>query len=392
MGGRVNTIMQTAFFAISGILPRDAAIAEIKHAIEKTYGKRGEAVVQKNFEAVDSTLENLYEVKVPAAVTATATRRAAVPAGAPEFVRDVLGQIIDFDGDNVPVSALPVDGTFPTGTTQWEKRNLALEIPVWESDLCIQCGKCVMVCPHAVIRHKVYDKALLAEAPVAFKHMDSKFKEFPGMAYSVQVAPEDCTGCTLCVEVCPAKDKTQAGRKALNMAPQPALREQEAINWDYFLSLPDLDRKLINPSTIKNSQLLRPLFEFSGACAGCGETPYVKLVSQLFGDRAVIANATGCSSIYGGNLPTTPYCANAEGRGPAWSNSLFEDNAEFGMGIRLAIDNQTGYAKQLVSRLAPVIGDDLAQALLGADQSSEAGILAQRERVKLLKEKLSGLK
>ncbi|HEY6074567.1 MAG TPA: 4Fe-4S dicluster domain-containing protein, partial [Anaerolineales bacterium] len=354
-----------------------------------TYGKRGEAVVRMNFEAVDSTLINLYEVKVPEKITSTVTRREAVPAQAPEFVREVLGQIIDSDGDNIPVSAFPVDGTFPTGTTQWEKRNLALDIPVWESDLCIQCGKCVMVCPHAVIRHKVFDKALLAEAPAAFKSMDSKFKEFPGMAYSVQVAPEDCTGCTLCVEVCPAKDKTQVGRKALNMAPQPPLREQEATNWDYFMSIPDLDRKLINPSTIKNSQLLRPLFEFSGACSGCGETPYVKLVSQLFGDRSIIANATGCSSIYGGNLPTTPWAQNAQGRGPAWSNSLFEDNAEFGLGMRLTLDKQSEYARELLGSLEMDLGTELVQNILQADQSHETGIEAQRERVAVLKERLA---
>ena len=388
MGGRMNTIMQTAFFAISGVLPREAAIAEIKHSIEKTYGKRGEAVVQKNFEAVDRTLENLHEVKVPATITSTVTRRAAVPAGAPEFVKDVLGQIIAFDGDNIPVSALPVDGTFPTGTTQWEKRNLALDIPVWEQDLCIQCGKCVMVCPHAVIRHKVYDKAVLANAPETYKSMDSKFKEFPGMAYTVQVAPEDCTGCTLCVEVCPAKDKTQVGRKALNMAPQPPLRETEAANWDFFMSIPDLDRKLINPSTIKNSQLLRPLFEFSGACSGCGETPYVKLVSQLFGDRSIIANATGCSSIYGGNLPTTPWAQDANGRGPAWSNSLFEDNAEFGLGMRLTLDKQGEYARELLGGLRDTLGAELVDAILNADQSTEAAIGEQRERVSKLKDML----
>ena len=389
MGGRMNTIMQTAFFAISGILPREAAIAEIKHAIEKTYGKRGEAVVKKNFEAVDSTLENLYEVKVPAEITSKATRRAPVSSEAPEFVRNVLGEMIGFNGDNVPVSALPVDGTFPTATTQWEKRNIALEIPVWDENLCIQCGKCVIVCPHAVIRHKVYDDKVLADAPETFKHVPSKFKEFSqGYAYTVQVAPEDCTGCTLCVEACPVKDKSQVGRKAINMAPQPSLREQEAKNWDFFMSIPDLDRKLINPSTIKNSQLLRPLFEFSGACAGCGETPYVKLVSQLFGDRAVIANATGCSSIYGGNLPTTPWAVDANGRGPAWSNSLFEDNAEFGLGMRLTIDKQTEYARELVSFFEKELGKELADALLNADQSDEAGINAQRERVAQLKDKL----
>ncbi|HEX9837692.1 MAG TPA: pyruvate:ferredoxin (flavodoxin) oxidoreductase [Anaerolineales bacterium] len=389
MGGRMNTIMQTAFFAISGILPRESAIAEIKHAIEKTYGKRGEAVVKKNFDAVDATIQNLYEVNVPAEITSQITRRAAVPNEAPEFVRDVLGPIIGFDGDNIPVSAFPVDGTFPTGTTQWEKRNLALEIPVWETDLCIQCGKCVMVCPHAVIRHKVYDEKLLGGAPETFKHMPSKFKEFSqGMAYTVQVAPEDCTGCTLCVEVCPAKDKSQVGRKALNMVPQPALREQEAKNWDFFMSIPDLDRKLINPATIKNSQLLRPLFEFSGACAGCGETPYVKLVSQLFGDRSIIANATGCSSIYGGNLPTTPWAVDANGRGPAWSNSLFEDNAEFGLGMRLTLDKQNEYAKELLTSFEEELGAEFVNAILNADQSDEAGIDAQRGRIAELKNKL----
>ncbi|HEX6268964.1 MAG TPA: pyruvate:ferredoxin (flavodoxin) oxidoreductase [Anaerolineales bacterium] len=390
MGGRMNTIMQTAFFAISGILPREAAIAEIKHAIEKTYGKRGEAVVKKNFDAVDATIQNLHEVSVRAEITSQTTRRAAVPNEAPEFVRDVLGPIIGFDGDNLPVSAFPVDGTFPTGTTQWEKRNLALEIPVWETDLCIQCGKCVMVCPHAVIRHKVYDEKLLENAPETFKHMPSKFKEFSqGMAYTVQVAPEDCTGCTLCVEVCPVKDKSQVGRKALNMVPQPPLREQEASNWDFFMSIPDLDRKLINPSTIKNSQLLRPLFEFSGACAGCGETPYVKLVSQLFGDRSIIANATGCSSIYGGNLPTTPWAVDANGRGPAWSNSLFEDNAEFGLGMRLTLDKQNEYAKELLASFEKELGAEFINAIISADQSDEAGIDAQRQRIAELKQNLS---
>ena len=389
MGGRMNTIMQTAFFAISGILPREAAIAEIKHAIEKTYGKRGEAVVKQNFEAVDATIANLYDVNVPAKVTSKTTRRQSVPSEAPEFVRNVLGEIIGANGDNIPVSAFPIDGTFPTGTTQWEKRNIALEIPVWDEKLCIQCGKCVMVCPHAVIRHKVYDEKLLTGTPETFKHTASKFKEFsPGYAYTVQVAPEDCTGCTLCVEVCPVKDKSQVGRKAINMAPQPPLREQEAKNWTFFMNIPDLDRKLVNPSTIKNSQLLRPLFEFSGACSGCGETPYVKLVSQLFGDRAVVANATGCSSIYGGNLPTTPWAVDAKGRGPAWSNSLFEDNAEFGLGMRLTIDKQTEYARELLVSFEKELGKELVDAILSATQSDEAGIEAQRERIAQLKDKL----
>ena len=389
MGQRMNTIMQTAFFAISGVLPREQAIEEIKKAIKKTYGKRGEAVIQKNFAAVDSALENLFEVKVPEKVTASARRLPPVPEAAPDFVRSVLGLMISKDGDNVPVSAMPVDGTFPTATTQWEKRNLALEIPVWEPDLCIQCGKCVFVCPHAVIRHKVYDEKLLKDAPETFKHTQSKFREFKdGMAYTVQVAPEDCTGCEMCVEACPVKDKTQVGRKAINMAPQPPLRESEAENWDFFMSIPDLDRTLINPATIKNSQLLRPLFEFSGACAGCGETPYVKLASQLFGDRMVIANATGCSSIYGGNLPTTPWAVDENGRGPTWSNSLFEDNAEFGMGMRLTLDKQTEFARELVVRFKKELGEELVNGLLNADQTNEAGIAEQRKRVEQLKAKI----
>jgi pyruvate-ferredoxin/flavodoxin oxidoreductase len=389
MGSRVNTIMQTCFFAISGILPREQAIAEIKHSIEKTYGRRGEAVVKKNFEAVDQALAHLHEIPVPAKATSKHTMRPRVSPDAPDFVKKVLAPMIALEGEEVPVSSMPVDGTFPTGTTQWEKRNIALDIPVWEADLCIQCGKCVFVCPHAVIRHKVYDKAALAGAPETFKYMDSKFKEFPGMAYTVQVAPEDCTGCTLCVEACPAKDKTQVGRKAINMAPQPAIRESEAKNWDFFYKLPEIDRTAMNTNTIKNSQLLQPLFEFSGACTGCGETPYVKLVSQLFGDRAIIANATGCTSIYGGNLPTTPWAFNKEGRGPAWSNSLFEDNAEFGLGMRLTIDKQTEYAHFLLKQMSAELGT-LAEELVSADQSTDLGIKQQRDRVAALKAKLVG--
>jgi pyruvate-ferredoxin/flavodoxin oxidoreductase len=389
MGSRVNTIMQTCFFAISGILPRDEAIHQIKKAIQKTYGKRGEAVVQKNFAAVDQSLANLFEVKVPEKVTSTFTRRAPVSAEAPAFVRDVLGPMIAYEGDTVPVSAMPVDGTFPTGTTKWEKRNIALEIPVWESDLCIQCGKCVFVCPHAVIRHKVFDKKFLENAPATFKYMDSKFKEFPGMAYSVQVAPEDCTGCALCIEACPAKDKTNPARKSINMAAQPPLRESEAANWEFFLGLPEADRTTFSVGTIKNSQLLQPLFEFSGACSGCGETPYVKLMSQLFGDRAIIANATGCSSIYGGNLPTTPYTTNKEGRGPTWSNSLFEDNAEFGLGFRLTLDKQIEYARDILPTFVNELGQDLIDSLLKADQTTDLGIKQQRDRVDALKKKLA---
>ncbi len=391
MGQRINTIMQTCFFAISGVLPKDEAIAAIKDTIKKTYGKRGEAVVQKNYAAVDETLSHLYEVKVPDQVSSAISRRAPVPETAPEYVREVLGTIISGEGDSLPVSAFTVDGTFPTATTHWEKRNLALEIPVWEPDLCIQCGKCAFVCPHAVIRQKVYDPVSLGGAPATFKSAKAKYREFPDWLFTIQVAPEDCTGCQLCVEVCPAKDKSQAGRKALNMAAQPPLRESEAVNWEFFLSLPEVDRTKIALGTIKNSQLLQPLFEFSGACAGCGETPYVKLASQLFGDRMVIANATGCSSIYGGNLPTTPYAVNAEGRGPAWSNSLFEDNAEFGLGMRLTIDKQNEYARELLPQLATLIGEQLVDELLVANMSDESGIKAQRERVAILKQKLQGV-
>ena len=285
---------------------------------------------------------------------------------------------------------MPVDGTFPSATAQWEKRNIALEIPVWDEELCIQCGKCVLVCPHSVIRAKVYDEKYLAGAPVTFKAVPARWKEMKEKKYTLQVAPEDCTGCTLCVEFCPVKSKSEVKHRAINMAPQPPLREPEAANWEFFLKIPDTERQVLSLSQVKDVQLLQPLFEFSGACSGCGETPYVKLMTQLFGDRALIANATGCSSIYGGNLPTTPFCTNAEGRGPTWSNSLFEDNAEFGLGLRLAVDAQTEYARVLVRRLSSVIGDDLAVGLLTADQSNEAGILAQRERVAALKQKLAG--
>jgi len=391
MGQRINTIMQTCFFAISGVLPRDQAVEEIKKAIRKSYGKRGEAVVQKNFAAVDQALENLYHVEPPQEITSQKERRPPVTEDAPAFVKEVLGTIIEAEGDSLPVSALPEDGTYPTGTTKYEKRNIALEIPVWEPDLCIQCGKCVMVCPHAVIRQKVYDPKYLDDAPETFKSTDARFREFPDTLFTLQVAPEECTGCEVCVEACPVKDKSEVGRKAINMAPQPPIREQEGENWDYFLSIPDVDRTKLKTNSIKNAQLLQPLFEFSGACAGCGETPYVKLATQLFGERMVIANATGCSSIYGGNLPTHPYTTNEEGRGPAWNNSLFEDNAEFGMGMRLTMDKQNQYARELLQELADDIGPELAEEIRNADMSEETGIHEQRSRVKELKKRLQDI-
>jgi pyruvate-ferredoxin/flavodoxin oxidoreductase len=391
MGSRINTIMQTCFFAISGVLPREEAIAAIKKAISDTYGKRGEAVVQKNFAAVDHALAHLHEVKVPDKVTAQFDVLPAVSNQAPEFVRTVLGTIITGNGDSLPVSALPIDGTFPTGTAMWEKRNIAKEIPVWDVDLCIQCGKCVLVCPHAVIRAKVYDSSLLDNKPETFKSSKPRWREFDTLRYTLQVAPEDCTGCKLCVEICPAKSKTEVKHKAINMEPQDPLRVPESVNWEFFLKLPEFDRHRLSLSQVKDSQLLVPLFEFSGACAGCGETPYIKLLTQLFGDRLMIANATGCSSIYGGNLPTTPYTKNAEGRGPTWSNSLFEDNAEFGLGMRLAVDEQNHYAKELLTRFNGQLGDMLVKGLLEADQSKETGIEEQRQRVAELKKKLAGL-
>ncbi|MCA9896417.1 MAG: 4Fe-4S binding protein, partial [Anaerolineae bacterium] len=295
------------------------------------------------------------------------------------------------DGDNLPVSAMPIDGTYPTGTTQYEKRNLALEIPVWDPDVCIQCGKCAMVCPHAVIRIKAYDEAVLENAPETFKATDARDREWGGMKYTIQVSPEDCTACGICVDVCPAKNKAAAGLKAINMEPQPPIREQEVENWDFFVNIPEMPRNLIKVNSIRQQQVQQPLFEFSGACAGCGETPYLKLLTQLFGDRAIIANATGCSSIYGGNLPTTPWSHNNEGRGPAWSNSLFEDNAEFGLGMRVALDKQIEYARELVARLSGEIGGTLAEAILNADQSDEPGIFEQRGRIATLKERLSGI-
>jgi pyruvate-ferredoxin/flavodoxin oxidoreductase len=388
MGSRINTIMQTCFFAISGVLPREDAIAQIKKAIYKTYGKRGDAVVQKNYAAVDHALAHLEKVELPAAATSEFDLIPSISGKAPEFVRNVLGEIAAGHGDLLPVSAIPAGGAFPTGTAQWEKRNIAQFIPVWDKDLCIQCGKCVMVCPHAVIRSKVYSAELADKAPATFQWAKPKWKAMEQDHYTLQVAPEDCTGCALCVEVCPVKSKSDASHKAINMAPQLPLRDAERENWDFFLGLPEVDRSKLSHTQVKDIQLLRPLFEFSGACAGCGETAYIKLLTQLFGDRLYIANATGCSSIYGGNLPTTPYTSNSEGRGPTWANSLFEDNAEFGFGMRVALDQQKIFAETLLTRLAAEVGVELVADILGASQKTETEIGEQRKRVLALREKL----
>ncbi|MFN8095103.1 MAG: pyruvate:ferredoxin (flavodoxin) oxidoreductase, partial [Vicinamibacteria bacterium] len=390
MGNRINSVMQTCFFAISGVLPREEAIGHIKKAIEKTYGKKGAEVVRRNFAAVDSTLENLHEIPV-GAPTGNVKMRPTVPEDAPDFVKRVQAVIIEGKGDLLPVSAFPIDGTWPTGTSQWEKRAIALEVPVWDEKICIQCNKCAFVCPHAAIRAKVYDGAGLDKAPATFKSIDFKGNEFKGKKYTIQVAPEDCTGCNLCVMICPAKDKSNPKHKAIDMAPMPPLREAEAKNYEFFLSLPDPKREEVKLD-LKGTQFLQPLFEYSGACSGCGETPYIKLMTQLFGDRALIANATGCSSIYSGNLPTTPYTVNAEGRGPAWCNSLFEDNAEFGFGIRLAVDALHAQATSLLTKVNGQLGDNVVKALVEADMSTEAGIAAQRERVAALKKALAGVK
>jgi pyruvate-ferredoxin/flavodoxin oxidoreductase len=390
LGSRINTIMQTCFFAIGGVLPVETAIAKIKETIEETYGKKGGEVLRRNFEAVDRALAVLSAVPAPSAVTATRRRPAAVSPEAPDFVQGVTAVMVANKGDMLPVSAFPVDGTWPVATSQWEKRNIASEMPVWDPAICIQCNKCALVCPHAAIRVKVYEPGLLEKAPATFKSCDFRAADYPGFKYTVQVAPEDCTGCTLCVMFCPAKDKSNPKHKSIDMHPQPPLREAEAENYRFFLDLPEPDRTKPRVLDVKSTQFFQPLFEYSGACAGCGETPYIKLLTQLFGDRILIANATGCSSIYGGNLPTTPYCSNREGRGPAWSNSLFEDNAEFGMGMRLALDSHRDSARELVGRLAPGLPSQLAEGLLTAPQDGEAAIAAQRARVADLKALLAG--
>ena len=388
MGGRINTVMQTCFFAISGVLPPDEAIARIKGSIEKAYGRRGQEIVKKNFVAVDAALAHLKRVDVPARATSTRRRRPIVPPEAPDFVTRVSGLMLAGKGDALPVSAFPVDGTWPVGTAQWEKRSIALEIPVWEADICTQCNQCALVCPHAAIRAKVYPESALKRPPEGFKAVDYKAPDFRGFKYTIQVAPEDCTGCQLCVEVCPAKDRQQPKRKAINMAPQRDLREPERKRYEYFLDLPEAPREGIKRVDAKGSQLLQPLFEYSGACAGCGETPYVKLLTQLFGDRLLIANATGCSSIYGGNLPTTPYTTNADGRGPAWSNSLFEDNAEFGLGFRLAVEAQADQARGLLKALAVPVGETLAAELLAESGADDLALAATRARIAELRKRL----
>jgi len=392
MGSRVNTIMQTCFFAISGVLPREEAIEKIKYAIKKTYGRKGEEIVKKNFQAVDATLANLKEIPVPAQATSRHEMPPVVSAQAPEFVKKVTAKIMAGLGDELPVSAMPADGTFPTATTQWEKRNISLFVPEWDAELCIQCGNCSLVCPHACVRAKVYDAAAAAGAPAGFASAEWKDKAQPGRKYTVQVAVEDCTGCGLCVEACPKKSKEQVGRKAINMVEKEPILERARAGWDFFQALPDPDRGALDLTTIKDVQFAQPLFEFSGACTGCGETPYVKILTQLFGDRLLISNATGCSSIYGGNLPTTPYAVNRDGRGPAWSNSLFEDNAEFGFGYRLTIDKHAEFAVELLQGMKDALGVDFVNELCAAvgRQTTEQQIAAQRGRVAELKRRLAG--
>ncbi|MGO9815330.1 MAG: pyruvate:ferredoxin (flavodoxin) oxidoreductase [Isosphaeraceae bacterium] len=391
LGRRLNTIMQTCFFAISGVLPRDEAIAEIKDTIKKTYGKRGETVLHQNYAGVDTAIAELFEVKVPASTAGDLRRLPPVPAYAPDFVKRVTAMMIEGKGDLLPVSAMPVDGTFPTGTARYEKRSIALSIPIWDPDICIQCGLCSLVCPHAAIRTKVFPTSALENKPAGYQSEPYSGKEYPGLHLTIQVAPDDCTGCGVCVDVCPARSKEMVKHKAINMEPKLDHLEVERANFDFFLEIPEIDRKQVKFEVVKGSQLLQPLFEFSGACPGCGETPYLKLMSQLFGDRAMIGNATGCSSIYGGNLPTTPYAQNKQGKGPTWNNSLFEDCAEFGLGMRLAVDQQEAYARELLRRMSSVLGDDLVRAILESRQVDDAEIEAQRARVATLGQKLAQL-
>jgi pyruvate-ferredoxin/flavodoxin oxidoreductase len=391
LGGRINTIMQPCFFALSGVLPREEATAALKAAIEEAYGKRGPAVVERNHAAIERALQALTPLPVPDRVDGDRHRLPPLPDTAPDFVKRVTERLLAGEGDLLPVSALPVDGTFPTDTARWEKRALALEIPIWDPSICIDCGKCTIVCPHAAIRMKVYDPAVLASAPEGFPAKEYGARDLRGMMLTVQVAPDDCTGCGICVDMCPAHSKSEVRHRSINLEPALDHRDAERSRWEFFERIPELDRSSVRMDTVKGSQLLQPLFEFSGACSGCGETPYLKLLTQLFGDRLVVANATGCSSIYGGNLPTTPWARDVTGRGPAWANSLFEDNAEFGLGLRLGYEHHVAEARRLLVTLAPLVGADLASAILDADQSAAAGLAAQRDRVAALKDRLAAL-
>jgi pyruvate-ferredoxin/flavodoxin oxidoreductase len=391
LGRRINTVLQTCFFALSDVLPSERAITEIKDAIAKTYAKFGDVVLERNYAAVDGAVAGMAKVAVPATATSVKHMHPVVPADAPDFVQRVTAMMLQGNGDLLPVSALPVDGTFPTGTTQYEKRSIAIDIPIFDPEICIECAKCALVCPHAAIRMKVFEATALADAPDGFKSRQFRSRDLPDHLMTIQVAPDDCTGCGVCVDVCPAKSKEVAKHKAINMEPKRDHLDAERVNWDFFLTIPEPDRSAIKLDTVKGSQMLDPLFEFSGACSGCGETPYLKLISQLFGDRMVVANATGCSSIFGGNLPTTPWRANDAGRGPAWANSLFEDNAEFGLGIRLAIDQERSEARRLLDELGEAVGRPLADEILDADQSDAEGLDLQRERVELLRQRLDGM-
>jgi pyruvate-ferredoxin/flavodoxin oxidoreductase len=389
MGTRINTIMQTCFFALSGVLPKQEAIAQIKRAIEKTYRKKGKSVVEKNFQAVDATLDHLYEVSISGKVTAKGLTEAVVPSAAPRFVQEVTSLMMSDRGDELPVSKIPFDGTFPSGTTKWEKRNISEQVAIWEPDLCIQCGNCAFVCPHGVIRAKFFNEGFLESAPEGYQTAPINARGFPETRYALQVYLEDCTGCALCVEACPATEPRDRSRKAINMGDKTPILEQARAHIHFFEAIPWNDRAKVNFSIVHGAQFLEPLFEFSGACAGCGETPYIKLLTQLFGDRLLVANATGCSSIFGGNLPTTPWAVNSEGRGPSWSNSLFEDNAEFGLGMRITADKQMEYAGMLLQKLAPLIGEALVDAIMGAHQVNESEIQEQHQRVEVLRQRLS---